>query len=131
MVWIVLPRKRHAMIFQAIAIGAILSLGTLQAAGGPSGKARAKAKITVQNSEAKPWDQAETPALTEISIRETFTGDFAGESVVRALQVQRQDKSARLVSLQRFRGKLAGRQGTFVLQGAEVVVEGTIKATWF
>jgi hypothetical protein len=36
---------------------------------------------------------------------------------VRALQVLRDDKSADLLSMQRFRGKLGGRQGTFVLQG--------------
>jgi hypothetical protein len=33
--------------------------------------------------------------------------------------------------MQRFRGKLGGRQGTFVLQGSEIVENGKIKATWF
>ena len=36
-----------------------------------------------------------------------------------------------MVSMQRFRGKLAGRQGTFVLQGDETVENGNIKAKWF
>ena len=31
----------------------------------------------------------------------------------------------------RFRGQLGGRQGTFVLQGSEIVENGRIKATWF
>jgi hypothetical protein len=53
------------------------------------------------------------------------------ESTVRALQLQRDDKSASLVSLQRFRGKLGGDQGTFVLQGSEIVENGKINATWF
>jgi hypothetical protein len=92
---------------------------------------RAKAKITVQNSEAKPYDQTTSPALMEISLSETFTGDIEGESPVRALQVLRDDHSASLVSVQRFRGKLGGRQGTFVLQGQEIVENGKIKATWF
>ena len=43
----------------------------------------------------------------------------------------RADRSASLVSIQRFRGKLHERQGTFVLQGSEIVEEGKIKATWF
>jgi hypothetical protein len=94
-------------------------------------RARAKAKITVQNSEAKPYDQTANPALMEIHLNETFTGDIEGESPVRALQVLRDDHSASLVSVQRFRGKLAGRQGTFVLQGQETVENGKIKATWF
>ena len=92
---------------------------------------RAKAKITVQSSKAEAYDRAAGPALMEILLRERFTGDIDGESPVRALQVLRDDKSASLVSLQRFRGKLGGRQGTFVLQGSEIVEHGKIKATWF
>ena len=94
-------------------------------------RARAKATITVQNSEATPYDQTTSPALLEIRLTETFAGDINGESPVRALQVLRDDRSASLVSVQRFRGTLGGHQGTFVLQGSEIVENGTIKATWF
>lgn len=97
----------------------------------PRTRARAEAKITVQSSEAQPYDQTAGPALREIHLSETFTGDIDGKSPVRALQVLREDKSATLVSLQRFRGQLGGRQGTFVLQGSEIVENGKIKATWF
>lgn len=93
--------------------------------------AHAKATITVHDSEAKPYDETAGPALMELHLDETFTGDIDGESAVRALQVVGHDKSARLVSLQRFQGKLGGRQGTFVLQGSEIVGNGKIKATWF
>jgi len=94
-------------------------------------RGHAKAKITVQSSEAKPYDQTASPALIEMRLSETFTGDIDGESPVRALQVLRDDQSACLVSMQRVRGKLDGRQGSFVLQGSEVVESGKIKATWF
>ena len=97
----------------------------------PRTRARAKAKITVQSSEANPYDQTASPALMEIHLSETFTGDLDGESPVRALQVLRDDHSASIVSVQRFRGKLGGRQGTFVLQGQEIVENGKVKATWF
>jgi Protein of unknown function (DUF3224) len=93
--------------------------------------ARAEAKITVQSSEAKSYDQTVSPALMEIRLSETFNGDIDGESTVRALQVLRDDQSAGLVSVQRFRGKLGGRHGTFVLQGSEIIENGKIKATWF
>lgn len=122
----------------------VVSLGTLLFAANPQSKeqggmttakphthTRAVAKITVQSSEAKPYDQTASPALMEVNMRETFAGDIDGESTVRALQLQRDDKSATLVSMQRFRGKLGGRQGTFVLQGRETVEDGKIKATWF
>jgi hypothetical protein len=97
----------------------------------PRTRARAEAKITVQSSEAKPYDQTTGPALVEIHINEVFDGDIDGQSPVRALQVSRDDKSASMVSIQRFSGKLGGRQGTFVLQGSETVMKGRIKATWF
>jgi hypothetical protein len=70
----------------------------------PPRTARAEAKITVQSSEAKFFDQTASPALMEIRISETFNGDIEGESTVRALQVLRDDQSASLVSVQRFRG---------------------------
>jgi hypothetical protein len=98
---------------------------------GPRTRSRAEAKIIVQHSEAKPYDQTVSPALMEIRINETFTGDIDGQSMVRALQVLRDDQSASFVSMQRVRGKLGGRHGTFVLQGSEVVEQGKITATWF
>jgi hypothetical protein len=97
----------------------------------PRTRAKAKAKITVHSSEAKPYDQTAGPALMEIRLSETFTGDIDGESSVRALQVLRNDRSASMVSVQRFCGKLGGRQGTFVLQGSEILENGKIKARWF
>ena len=97
----------------------------------PHTHTHAQAKITVQSSKATPYDQTASPALMEVHINETFTGDIDGQSSVRALQLQRNDHSASLVSMQRFSGKLGGRQGTFVLQGSEVVQNGNIQATWF
>jgi Protein of unknown function (DUF3224) len=97
----------------------------------PLPRARAEAKITVRSSDAKPFDQSASPMLMEIHLNETFSGDIEGESPVRALQVLRDDRSASLVSVQRFSGELRGRQGTFVLQGQETVEKGKIKATWF
>ena len=97
----------------------------------PRTRTRADAKIAVQSSDAKPYDQSTSPALMEIHINERFTGDIDGESTVRALQVECTDHYASLVSMQRVRGRLAGREGTFVLQGQEVVENGKITATWF
>jgi hypothetical protein len=94
-------------------------------------RVRATARIAVQSSEAKPYDETAGPGLMELRLNETFTGDIEGVSPVRALQVLRADKSASIVSLQRFRGKLGGRQGAFVLQGQETVENGKITAKWF
>jgi hypothetical protein len=96
-----------------------------------SQRTHATARITVQNSEAKPYDQTAGQMLMELHLNETFSGDIDGESPVTALQVVRSDKSASLVSMHRFSGKLGGRQGTFVLQGSETVENGRINAKWF
>jgi hypothetical protein len=97
----------------------------------PRTRGRAEARITVHSYEAKPYHQTVSPALVEVRLSETFTGEIEGESSVRALQVLRDDESASLISMQRFRGKLGGRQGSFVLQGSEIVANGRITATWF
>jgi hypothetical protein len=97
----------------------------------PQTRTRAVAKVTVHGSEATPYDQTASPALLDVRLSETFTGDINGESPVRALEVRSDDRSASLVSVQRFQGKLGGRQGTFVLQGQEIVENGRIRAKWF
>jgi hypothetical protein len=97
----------------------------------PRMRMQAKAKITVHRSESHPYDLAAGPQLIEVRLSESFAGDIEGESPVRGLQVLRSDRSASMVSMQRFNGKLGGRQGSFVLQGSEIVEQGTIKATWF
>jgi hypothetical protein len=94
-------------------------------------RAHASVKITVNSSDAKPYDQTASPALLEIRLSETFSGDIEGDSTVHAFQVRRDDHSASMVSMQRVRGKVGGRHGTFVLQGSEIVDAGKIKATWF
>jgi hypothetical protein len=95
-------------------------------------RTRAEASIVVQSFEAKPYDQSVSPPLLEIRLSETFTGSMEGESTAaRALQVQRDDRSASLVSMARFRGRLGRRQGTFVLQGAGTVEDGKIELAWF
>lgn len=116
--------------FQTIATVAIVALSEGAVPAHPPTRGHADAKIAVHNSEAKPYDETTGPALMEVQLSETFTGDIDGESTVRALQIRRADHSASLVSLQRFTGKLGGRQGTFVLQGSETVDNGKIKAIW-
>lgn len=96
----------------------------------PPVRVTSKATIQVQNSETKPYDQTVKPELLEFTLNETFSGDWEGESLVRALQVMRENKSAAMVSMQRFRGTLGGRRGTFVLQGAETIENKKISAKW-
>jgi len=98
---------------------------------GSAGAAHAEARITVLESHADTFDQTDDPPLSILSIREAFEGDIQGESIVRALQIRQQDGSLHMVSLQRVTGSLGGCQGSFVLQGTEVIENKTINASWF
>ena len=53
---------------------------------------RARAEARIPCTVLKP--NTESPALVEVRLRETFTGDIDGEPTVRALQVLRDDRSA-------------------------------------
>lgn len=97
----------------------------------PHTRTHVEATITVHSSEVTPYEQTADQTLLELHLSETLSGDIDGESTVRALEIQRKDHSASMVSMQEFRGKLDGRQGNFVLQGSEIVANGKIKATWF
>ena len=77
-----------------LALALLLPAAARQSQTEPHTRSHATAKITVHSSEAKPYDQTAGPALVEIRLNETFTGDIEGESPVRALQVQRNDHSA-------------------------------------
>ena len=96
----------------------------------PPARGTATAKIAVRNSETRPYDESAGPVLAVLSLDETFSGDWEGESTVRALQLRRDDGSATMISLQRFRGTLGGRRGSFVLEGRETIEGKTISATW-
>ena len=96
----------------------------------PAARRTATARIAVGNSDTRPYGESAGPVLAVLSLDETFSGDWEGESAVRALQVLRDDGSATMVSLQRVRGTLGGRRGSFVLEGRERIEGKAISATW-
>lgn len=49
-------------------------------------RARAETHVLVRSSVDTRYDQAASPVLVELHLSETFSGDLAGESDVRALQ---------------------------------------------
>jgi hypothetical protein len=94
-------------------------------------RARAEALVRVQSHQSKPFDVTEGPRLMEIAIEEAFEGEIDGTSTVRALQVVHTNRSSSLASLQRFRGTVGGRRGSFVLRGKGTVEDGRIALDWF
>ena len=92
---------------------------------------RATGRTTVKAYVPTTFDDLpEGPALLEIQLTETFSGDIDGEGTGRAIQAARKDGSATFVGLERVRGSIAGRTGTFLLQISGTVVNKEMHAEW-
>ena len=95
-------------------------------------KTRADAVITVHKYEPSAYDEpAAGPVLTRIHVEESFSGDIEGDGVAEFLQAGRADGSASFVGIERVTGKLAGREGTFLLQDAGTVQDNIVSGDWF
>jgi len=90
---------------------------------------RASARFQVVNwDETSYHEAAGEPKLTRATVTKTFTGDLEGKSVVEYLMMYRPDGAAAFVGVERVEGKLAGREGTFVLEHRGTYEEGTARA---
>jgi hypothetical protein len=95
-------------------------------------RTRANAVITVDKYEPSAYDEpASGPVLTRIHVSESFTGDIEGDGVVEFLQAGRADGSASFTGIERVTGRLAGREGTFLLQDAGTVEGSLVSGDWF
>ncbi len=86
----------------------------------------------VETYVTSPFDEmADGPTLTEVQLTETFSGDIQGESLVRVIQVVREGGSLNFVGLQRVRGSVGGRTGSFLLQPSGSSAGKETHARWF
>ena len=93
---------------------------------------RANGRIQVKTYEPTPFDEtAGAPSLVEIHVTEKFEGDIQGEGVVRFIQAARADGSATFVGIERVRGSIHGKNGTFLLQDTGTLVGKEVKGEWF
>jgi uncharacterized protein DUF3224 len=97
-----------------------------------SERTHAEGKIEVQKYEPSPYDQpAQGPALYQIHVEETFSGDIEGSGVATFLQTARSESEASFVGVERVTGKLGGRSGSFVFQDQGTLKDGVVSGTWF
>ena len=66
--------------------------------------------------------------LTRASVTQHHTGDLDGDAAVEYLMSYQPDGTATFVTLQRFDGAVAGRRGSFVLQGEGAFADGVAQA---
>ena len=88
--------------------------------------------IQVKTYEPTAYDeQSEAPSLVEIHVTEPFSGDVAGSGSVRFLQASRIDGSASFCGIERVVGRLAGREGSFLLQDSGTLQGNQVSGSWF
>jgi Protein of unknown function (DUF3224) len=97
-----------------------------------AGSVRLSAVITVRKYDPTAYEEPpQGPSLMKIHVEESFSGDIAGDGVAEFLQVAQADGSASFVGIERVRGTIAGKEGTFVLQDAGTVEGGIVSGDWF
>ncbi len=97
-----------------------------------NGTQHATGHIEVKTYEPAAFDQQpDGPGLVEIQVTETFSGDIQGDGKVRFIQAARADGSASFVGIERVRGSIHGRKGTFLLQDSGTLAGKEVKGSWF
>jgi hypothetical protein len=95
-------------------------------------RTHASGKIDVRKYEPSTYDRpAEGPSLVRIHVEEDFGGDIEGSGVAEFLQTAHSESEASFVGVERVTGRVGGRAGTFVLQDAGTLKDGTVSGTWF
>jgi hypothetical protein len=70
------------------------------------------------------------PALKDIHVTETFSGDIEGDGVAHVVHAARPDGSATFTGIERVRGSVGGRKGSFLFQVHGTVVGKEMKSEW-
>jgi hypothetical protein len=95
-------------------------------------RTKATGRIEVKTYVPAPYDSLEGgPTLVNIDVTETFIGDIEGEGTVRFLQAMQPDGSASFCGIERVKGRIGKRQGTFLLQDQGSLQGKTVTGTWF
>lgn len=80
--------------------------------------------------DAKAYDETpECPTLSRVTVKKTFDGELKGESTAELLMCAAADGSASYTVMERVRGELGGRKGSFVMiHGATHTPQETSRA---
>jgi Protein of unknown function (DUF3224) len=89
------------------------------------------ARFSIKSWDEKPYSEGkDLPKMTRASVDKTFTGDIDGEGHVEYVMMYRRDGTAVFVGLERITGRIAGRNGSFVLQRTGVFEDGQAKESY-
>ena len=91
-------------------------------------KSHATATFKVKSWDEKPYN--ESPKMTRASVQYEYHGDVEGDALSESLMIYGEDASASYVTLERIVGTLAGKAGSFVLQGSGTYSSTAGEAKW-
>jgi hypothetical protein len=95
-------------------------------------KRHATGRTMVKTYDPKVFDEVPGgPALKDIHVSETFSGDIEGDGVVHVVHAARADGSASFVGIERVRGSIGGKKGSFLLQVSGTVAKKEMDSQWF
>ena len=86
------------------------------------------ATFEVKSWDENPFDDLETPKVTRAVVTKTYAGDLDGSSTTEWLMAYAEDGAATFVGLERFTGRIDGREGTLVLRHVGSYADGAAKA---
>jgi hypothetical protein len=91
---------------------------------------RASGTFTVTSTPHPPYDTEPGATLGRVTFQKQFEGDLSATSVVEMLSAMTEiNGSATYVALERVKGSLGGRQGSFVLSHIGIMKRGTASLT--
>ena len=94
-------------------------------------KVHAVGRTSVNSYRPTPFDEVPgAPTLSDIRVTETFSGDIEGEGVAQVVQAARAGSTASFVGLERVRGAIGARSGTFLLEVHGTVAGKDMTAEW-
>ena len=94
-------------------------------------KETANARFSIKSWDEKPYSEGkDVPKMTRASVDKTFIGDIDGDGHVEYVMMYRSDGTAAFVGLERITGRIAGRNGSFVLQRTGVFEDGQAKESY-
>ena len=93
--------------------------------------ATANATFKITRWDEKPYNEEYGERkLTRSSITKTYQGDIEGQASLEYLMMYRDDGSASIVGLERIKGRVGARSGSFVLQYIGTFEGGVVKLTF-
>jgi hypothetical protein len=86
------------------------------------------ATFEVKSWDENPFDDLETPKVTRAVVSKSYAGDIDGSSTTEWLMAYAEDGDATFVGLERFTGRIDGKEGTLVLRHVGSYADGAAQA---